>query len=44
MKITGWLLDLVAIDPIQFNDGHGSSDVDSRTDRPIVCNLNRPAF
>lgn len=44
MKITVWLLDLVAIDLTQLKDDHGSCDVDSRTDLPIVCNLNRPAF
>lgn len=44
MKITVWLLDLVAIDLTQFNDDHGSCDVDSWTDQPRVCNLNRPAF
>ena len=44
MKITVWLSDLVAIDLTQFNDDHGSCDVDSRTDQPIVCNLNWPAF
>lgn len=44
MKITGWLLDLVTIDLTQFNDEHGSCDVDSWTNQPISVHFKLASF